>query len=58
LAFQITAHLDIHAFIQSMEVEGVDLMYDLSRYGYVFDSYPAQFPMSNTAYGAGLRWIF
>lgn len=58
LAFQITDHLDIHAFIQSMDVEGVDLSYELSRYGNVFQSQTASFPMSNTSYGAGLRWTF
>jgi hypothetical protein len=58
LAFQITDHLDIHAFIQSVDVDGVDLTFDLSNHGDVFDSYQAEFPMSNTAYGAGLRWTF
>ncbi|MFO7536112.1 MAG: hypothetical protein R6X19_10615 [Kiritimatiellia bacterium] len=58
LAFQITPRLDVHAFIESMEVEGVDLNYALSRYGYDFSSYQAEFPMSCTAYGVGLRWSF
>jgi hypothetical protein len=58
LAFQITPRLDVHAFIESMEVEGVDLSYGLSRYGYEFASYQAEFPMSCTAYGVGLRWSF
>ncbi len=58
LAFQITPQLDIHGYIESMDVKGVDLSYELSSYGNTFRTESAVFPMSNTSYGLGLRWTF
>ena len=58
LAVRLTDRLEVHAFIQSMDVKGVDLSYELSFYGNAFRSEQAEFPMSHTAYGLGLRWTF
>lgn len=58
LEYRITDHLDFNIFIQHMEVQEVGTTYTLSFGGNPFETTQAEFPMSNTSYGAGIRWTF
>jgi opacity protein-like surface antigen len=58
LEIQLTDHIDLNLFVQHMEVQEVDVTYNLSFGGNVFESTQAEFPMSNIGYGAGIRWTF
>lgn len=58
LEYRITDHLDLNVFIQHMEVQEVGVTYTLSFGGNPFETTQAEFPMSNTSLGIGLRWTF
>ncbi len=58
LDVRITDQLDASLFVQIMEVDGVDLTQRITFVNKLSDTQMGSFPMSNTSYGAGLRWTF
>lgn len=58
LDIRITDQLDATLSVQIMDVDGADLTQRLTYYDRVVETRQGTFPMSNTSYGAGLRWTF
>ncbi len=58
LDFQITDQLDVTLAVQIMDVDGADLTQRLTYIDTVVETRHGTFPMSNTSYSAGLRWLF